>query len=221
MSLKDTKKSQSMALSSSKLKLFDRIESDIKAILDFAFQQNKIVKWTLLYSGIVGFATLISIWLFQPYFKHIGLSIFWFGILWAILNLAAALTAQKAWLVEKRMGLFSVFLIIPLSIGISLILFGTMDTIFMVLFAISIQGARGLKTPLVYALLNRETSSQMRASIISIDNLITRLIFTIFAPIIGWLADLESIHFSFILVSVVVMVLSGTCLYKLKKYKAV
>ena len=52
---------------------------------------------------------------------------------------------------------------------------------------------RGFATPILKGYINRQTFSEMRATVLSIRNFIIRLIFASMAPFLGWLNDTFSL----------------------------
>jgi len=51
---------------------------------------------------------------------------------------------------------------------------------------------RGLKEPILNDYINRYTSSEMRATILSIKSFFIRGVFAIFGPLVGWMLDIYS-----------------------------
>lgn len=52
---------------------------------------------------------------------------------------------------------------------------------------------RGFATPILKGYINKQTFSEMRATVLSIRNFIIRLLFAAMAPFIGWLSDAYSL----------------------------
>ena len=65
---------------------------------------------------------------------------------------------------------------------------------------------RGFATPILKGYINRQTFSEMRATVLSIRNFIIRLIFAIMAPFIGWLNDAFSLSFALLMTSIIILV---------------
>ena len=75
---------------------------------------------------------------------------------------------------------------------------------------------RGIITPLLKNQININTKSNIRATVMSIRSFILRISFAIIAPILGYLADNNSVYNSFLLMSVLIIVISSFSAVKLK-----
>ena len=65
---------------------------------------------------------------------------------------------------------------------------------------------RGFATPILKGYINRQTFSEMRATVLSIRNFIIRLIFATMAPFIGWLNDSISLAFALQITALIIFV---------------
>jgi hypothetical protein len=81
-----------------------------------------------------------------------------------------------------------------------------------VLFAILVvfYAARGIASPVLKDYINRLTSSDIRATVLSIRSLIVRAFFAVIAPFFGWIADVLSLSQALIIIGMVFMVLAGS-----------
>ena len=75
--------------------------NDIVKIFRFALIDNKQLRLNIIYSAVIGSATLSMAWFVQPYFKEVHLPIAAFGILWTLLNLSVGITSIFAYRIEK------------------------------------------------------------------------------------------------------------------------
>lgn len=169
---------------------------NIWAIIRYSLGTNPKLRYDILFSGIIGTATLTMAWFVQPVFIHIGMPTAWFGIAWTVLNLTVGIAALysdalSAKIGENRTYAFILVFIVGgyLSVAYSLNYFSLL-----LLFVFYI--IRGFATPLLKGYINRQTFSEMRATVLSIRNFIIRLIFAVIAPIIGWLNDAFSLSFA-------------------------
>ena len=95
---------------------------------------------------------------------------------------------------EKKM-LIMTSLIDPLLIIISTLTWGLFSALFLILPSISF----GIRNPILNHMLNKEVSSRRRATVLSINSLMWQFGKVIFAPFVGWLADLYSINTAFMI----------------------
>ena len=78
---------------------------------------------------------------------------------------------------------------------------------------------RGLVTPILRNEINENTTSNKRATVLSIRSLIIRISFAISAPILGYIADNYSLAISFYGLAIVVgffSILSAIKLYRIR-----
>lgn len=169
---------------------------NIWAIIRYSLGTNKRLRYDILFSGIIGTATLTMAWFVQPVFIHINMPTAWFGVAWTVLNLTVGIAALysdalSAKIGENRTYAFILVFIVGgyLSVAYSLNYFSLI-----LLFVFYI--IRGFATPLLKGYINRQTFSEMRATVLSIRNFIIRLIFAVMAPFIGWLNDAFSLSFA-------------------------
>ena len=138
--------------------------ANIWKIIRYSLFTNKSLCYDIMFSGIIGAATLTMAWFVQPVLMKIELPTALFGIVWTVLNY------------------FSLFLFF--------------------LFYI----VRGFATPILKGYINRQTFSEMRATVLSIRNFIIRLIFATMAPFIGWLNDSISLAFALQITALIIFV---------------
>ena len=75
---------------------------------------------------------------------------------------------------------------------------------------------RGIITPLLKNQININTKSNIRATVMSVRSFILRISFAIIAPILGYLAYDNSVYNSFLLMSVLIIVIISFSAVKLK-----
>jgi MFS family permease len=198
----------------------NKIFEDLKRVWSLSLVENKTIRWTFIYSAVLSLTTLTSVWLFQPYFHELKVPLYLFGIGWALLNLSTALFAKQAFIIEQKMGQILVFSIMPIVLCIATLFFFIFNTPVIFIFALAIQAIRGIKMPLVFGILNEKTNSEVRASVLSVDGMLSRLFFIIIAPFVGLCCDYVSINSSFIILSVIVICLGVLSVIKMVQYQA-
>lgn len=163
------------------------------------FLKDTDLRISILLSAVTGTATLTFAWLVQPFFIAIGLPVEMFGIVWTALNLTVGLSSAFAYRAE---GLFSrrkevLFIIISLTVGYLLtgITIVREGIVFLFLFYI----VRGLATPFFKNYVNQYIQSEVRATMLSVRNLIIRIAFAVIGPLLGWMTDHLSLQSAFIL----------------------
>ena len=157
------------------------------------------LRTAILLSSVTGTATLTFAWLVQPFFKAIELPVEWFGILWTALNLSVGVSSAFAYRFESKFSRKNevLFIIGMLALGYFLSGFAVLreGLIFLFLFYL----ARGLATPVFKNYINQYTPSEIRATILSVRNLVIRICFAVIGPLLGWMTDHVSLNMAFIL----------------------
>jgi MFS family permease len=175
----------------------DKVKKDLRGALRYAFKENKIILHINIFTGLIFMSGLLVVWLAQPYWQEIGIPLAWFGFIWAGMNLVTSLGAIVAYKIEAYLGftkLFAIFALVPVSL---LLILSLGAGWFAVVVMAGLWFLRGLFQPIMLDYLNREIPSSIRATIISLNSLYTRLFFSILSPFIGWVADVWSIETAF------------------------
>ena len=200
----------------------NKLDRSFKAVLEvvkFAMVDNQKLKWLIIYSSAIGVATLSMAWFAQPFFKSINIPLAYFGILWAVLNFSAGLTSFNAHLLDKKDNNYKILFYLALSMLTSFIFLGYNASVFGLIFILFIYLLRGLVTPILRNEINENTTSNKRATVLSIRSLIIRISFAISAPILGYIADNYSLAISFYGLAIVVgffSILSAIKLYRIR-----
>ncbi|MBN2013055.1 MFS transporter [candidate division KSB1 bacterium] len=170
----------------------------ILKIVKFALHDHHEIKWLIMYSSTVGASTLTMVWFIQPYLKLVGLPLALFGIVWACLQFSVGLFALSAHYVESFAGRrYSLIALIFLSVT-GYFLLSAVQQLWGMVFILIFYFVRGIHVPVLQDYINRLISSEIRASVLSVKNLIGRLIFAAVGPFLGWVSDQFSLSTAFI-----------------------
>ena len=197
-------------------------ESSFKSILKivrYALHGHAEIKWLILYSSLVGISTFTIVWFVQPYFQEVDLHLRYFGIGWAVLNFSVGVFSLLAYRIEGFLGRrWSLISLILLSSAAYLLL-----SQFQALWALPILFTfylvRGINGPVLNDYINRLVSSDIRATVLSVKNLVGRLMFVILGPAIGWVNDAYSLSMAFLVLSAIFLILGLLSLFCLHKNK--
>ena len=212
-----------LSLVETKLHKENRLDKSFKSIfkvLKFAMIDNKKLKWLIVYSSAMGVATLSVAWFAQPFFKQVNVPLAYFGILWAGLNFSAGFTSLNSHKFNQNKEKGKMLFYLALAMIGALLFVGFNMTLFGLFFILSIYLLRGIVTPILRHAINENTTSNKRATVLSIRSFIIRISFAIFAPILGFLADDYSLSISFYVLAILVgffSILSALQLYKMDK----
>ncbi len=191
---------------------------NIIKISKFSLIDSKDLRYNILYSSLMGSATLTMAWFVQKLFIELGIThVLWLAVLWAFLNITVGTSTLGAYKFDKKLGSVKTMLLISLiiSFGYMLLIFNT--GYFSLLIIVFFYFGRGIATPVLKDYINRLTTSEVRATVLSIRSFIIRIIFSIFGPFIGYLTDSFSIRNALFLTGIFYFVVSMFLWFKVKK----
>ena len=193
--------------------------SHIKSVIYSVLHGNLKLKWNTFFSAITGAATLTMAWFAQPYFGQLSIPVSMYGVLWAVLNLSVGLAAVYAWRFEKKFGAARTVIIFTIAIFSSYILLPLMPGYTGLGILLVFYLARGLATPTLRNYINIITTSEMRATVLSVRNFLIRLIFAITGPLWGWITDKYSLKSAIISAGLIYGCLALVSMYFFLKHK--
>ena len=167
------------------------------------FVENSKLRWLIVYSSAMGVATLSMAWFSQPFFIAIDLPLVLFGIFWALLNFSSGISSYNSHFFSNK---FSYRALIYFSVIMSLSFFLLAFSIitYGLVFIFIIYFLRGIVTPILRNEINKITSSNIRATVLSVRSFIIRVSFAILAPILGFIAEHNSLSITFYFLAIVV-----------------
>ncbi len=139
----------------------------------------------------------------QPYFKLLDIPIAYFGILWAVFNLSAALFALFTNQFENFFGLkksLVILSLLPILAHFSLYQF---PYLWVLPFTLLYTMTRALSYPILQDYMNKELDSSVRATALSVYSLFSRFAFIVLSPLIGYFADVYSLQVAFLASAVI------------------
>jgi len=193
------------------LQMENKIEkgfSPILKVVKHSLFENLKLRWLIIYSSIMGVATLSAAWLAQPFFKSLDIPLFYYGILWAALNITAGISSYSSHEKEEKYNTNNLLSKLALFMSISFLMVYFLPNYFGLIFIFIIYYLRGIVTPLLKNQININTTSNVRATVMSVRSFILRISFAIVAPILGYLADNKSLGSSYLILSILIIVVS-------------
>ena len=148
--------------------------------------RHRLVRWHVLFLGLLGGSATWLLWIYQPYMQHTGLPIFSFGLAFALFNLVAALSSRKAQGFDDRLGPKGTLVTLGALQVAPPVLMALVMTPMSFLFILGHQAVRGISGPVVRDRILRYTFADKRATVLSLGSLTGRLFFAVTAPLIGW-----------------------------------
>lgn len=173
-------------------------------ILNGSIRKNVRLRYLNLFAGALSASTLTMTWFIQPHWKALGIEVLYFGYLWAGLNLVVGLGSLLSHHLERYLRfrtLFGVFAAAPLVLyGLTSYLSTSLVVLCIVPFFWLL---RGVAFPVIQDYVQRECADGERATVLSINALVSRFIFSVFSPFLGWVADIWDFQTAFAISGVV------------------
>lgn len=191
-----------------------KIATSLNSILNIVkdtFIHNKKLKWYIIYSSAMGMTTLSVAWFVQPFLSTIDMPLTYFGIIWAGLNIMAGLTSYYSYIFNNS----KLLIYISIYMSISLICLGFNISLFGLFFIALVYLFRGIITPHLRNLININTTSERRATVLSLRSFMIRLSFALTAPLLGYITDIYTINYVFFLLAGTAGITSLLAAYKL------
>jgi MFS family permease len=183
--------------------------SQVLSVIHYALVKNNKLRWNLLYSAIIGTATLTMAWVYQLRLNEFGFTEFFIGATATGLNLLVGTVTLLSPYIERKMGKKITVLSTSLIITGGFVATGFVNS---AVFFLPVLGifymARGIATPVLKDYINQITPSEIRATVLSVRSLLIRANFAIIAPLFGGISDMFSLSQALIIIGLVFIVLS-------------
>lgn len=153
------------------------------------FHEDRLLRLIFINQIVWSLSTFVMVWLNQKVWEDQGIPLTLFGLLWALTNLAVGLSGQQAARLEKRYGsgaMLVALALLPILGYASIALAGGWIVVALgLLFPLS----RGINQIILKDAINWRTPGSIRATVLSLSNLMFRLGFAMLGPLTGWLTD--------------------------------
>ena len=184
----------------------------ILLVVKETFSNKSKLKWYIIYSSAMGIGTLSIAWFVQPFLMEINTPLVYYGIIWASLNIIAGITSYYSYFFNSS----NILIVISLMMIISLIALGFNISLYGFIFIVAIYIIRGIITPNLRNLININSTSERRATVLSLRSFVIRISFAVIAPILGYVTDVYDISYVFYSLALIVGITSLLAVYKLK-----
>lgn len=185
-----------MLVEPSRGKLLHKSLNQIFEIGFFALFKHKGLSRTTMLSSVTGIATLTMAWTIQTFFVIQDFSEIQTTTIWVLLNLTVALSSLFSNRLEKIFGIKPMILMIVILVPFGYFALGIPSLFISLLFAFLFYFVRGYATPVLKELIQNYCDTEIRATVLSVRDLLIRLGFTIIGPILGYLSDTYTFSFA-------------------------
>lgn len=192
---------------------------DLWKSIKFVFVKNAKLKWFVLYFAIINGINSAALWFYQPYFELSSLNIVYFGILFASFQIFTALVSKISHNIENFIWKkYSIVLMLVLLVS-SYFLMWNLVFAFSFGFAFLQQFVRWFNKIVVSDYINQEVDSSRRATILSVNSLFGKLVYSSMIPLAGYIADVKWILYSLNILWMFALVFWWLALFILYKKK--
>ena len=147
--------------------------------------RNPTLSRYVTFSSIIGFSSLSMAWLVQIFLYQVKIPAHYFGIIWALLNGIAGLGSIASHRIEEWLGRkYSMIYILLFLSGGYFVAAGVIAPSGILLLLV-FYFARGTAHPILKHRIQQHTTSDIRATVLSVRSLLIRILFALFGPIIG------------------------------------
>ncbi|HLO59145.1 MAG TPA: MFS transporter [Bacteroidales bacterium] len=185
---------------------------DIVKTVDRIVFKEKDLRFNLLFSSIIGAATLLMAWFAQPLFEKMLLPLALYGTVWTSLNLITGGSSIFAHRLENRLGESNTLKMVAVLIPLLMVLSGLVPAFAIIPVLVLFYFFRGIATPVLKDYINKNTASEIRATVMSLRDLTIRVFFALFAPLAGWVTDHRGLGAGLTMLGFIVLILSGVTL---------
>jgi len=192
---------------------------ELLKIIKTILVENKKLKWIIIYSGIIFAFNQSALWLYQPYFEISGLNVIYFGVVFASFHIVSAISSKYAHKVEEKLGKKYSLIMMIFLIALSYLLMSNFIFLFSFSFCFIQQFIRGFKNIVITDYINKLVESDIRATILSVESLISRLLYAIIVPIVGYIADIYTVQQSLWVLGITSLVIGIFILLFFRKLK--
>lgn len=207
----------------SREKLLHKSFRQVADIGMYALFKHKGLSRTTLMSSVTGIATLTMAWTVQTFFIEADFTEVQTTIVWVLLNLTVALASFFSDVLERKFGVKTMILLMVVLIPMGYFAFGVPSIAFALTFAFLFYFVRGFATPILKELIQNYCDSEIRATVLSVRDLLIRMGFTVVGPCIGWLSDRYTFSFAAVAAGILFLLtsLAGYVSYvKLRNYES-
>jgi len=146
----------------------------------------------VVYSALIGGGTYTMAKSIPYWFNEsVHASAFQLGLFWSMLNLCAAFFSHQAHKVERRFNPPVFMALIGLVVGGGFLALGTLPAYGAVAALLLFYSMRGLATPILKNYINSNTSSEVRATVLSVRMFLVYVVFAALFPLMGQVGDIS------------------------------
>jgi len=183
----------------------------------WTFREQKILRWYILLYAVIGFTTLTTAWFSQPYFEFVEMPLPWYGYIWATLQFTVGLSSWFLLPLFSKANRQMLAAGILVTLAMCLFTLSNLNALWAIAFIFVIYLVRGIATPYFRAVVIEYAQPEFKATILSMNGLMVRLLFSAISPLLGWVMDIYNIQTALLISGGIVLLWGGVVLWQLRK----
>lgn len=187
---------------------------DIKKIF-----RDKRTKYLVSFGALSGLGTFLALWYVQPEMLERGMLLGFFGFVWAGLNTSVGISSTLSHRLGKTSKPLDRLKIFPFFLAFAYFSLIFLKGLWILLGFLIFYIIRGVKNPLERTLIHQHIDSQNRATVLSIQSMLMRILFSVFAPLFAMLAVGEDNSRVYLVIGVIYLVWAFINLGVKKEYE--
>lgn len=168
---------------------------DILRICRYCLQQPHI-RPVILSCGLLMASQLTALWAYFLLYQELGIGVGWFGLLFAVFQLAGALGGARSHAFSERFGARTALFLALLS-PVFYILLGLLPSLWLLPLVPANALLWNLAYPVLLERLNLAVGSDVRATVLSLAGMAGSVTFIVVSPLFGRLVDAFSLSAAF------------------------
>lgn len=183
-------------------------DANILRILHYSIVKNSALRWNILYSSVLGCATLSMAWVYPLRLAQLGFNEWQIGTLHTALNLLLGVVTLFAYKIEHTLQPRATVWLSTASLTSAFVLAGLASGYWLLAVLAVFYFCRGIATPVLKDYVNRLATSDIRATVLSVRSLIIRGFFVLVGPFFGWTTDSYGLPTAFVALGAAFIVVS-------------
>jgi len=173
---------------------------DILRIFLFSFR-HPLMRHLILFCALITTMGIVGIWSYFLYYTRLGISVGWFGVLFALFQFLSAAGSRHADGILRRAGFPRTLMLFGL-ISINFLLLSLVESPAMILVILLNAYLWGSSFPFFLTRMNDLIDSKIRATVLSVANMVRSLLFVILAPLFGAIVNARSLSGAYLFLGI-------------------
>lgn len=174
-------------------------------------------RYFVLYSVGVWLFFSIAFWLWQPYLRSIGVGVQFFGIIFALTGVASGFGSRLVSTLEQRIPPRIVLATPPMILAMALVGQSLCPVAAGFCFLLLHSFASGIFSVVADHAIHSRIDSTTRATVLSVKNMLSTLLFAAVSPVVGLVADTWSLPSALSLLAAGVFLVGVVCFVRYPK----